>query len=117
MKLPYAALTAFVLGAAMATTAAMAVERASEPTSGQSFCATFDGVANVTPGYWNSKTAPTYVCTSWPRKCSPGTKPLENTTAISGNLVNQAAQTNYGVKNGAFFYTCGVPAAPLAAPK
>jgi len=117
VKLPYAALTAFVLGATLATSAAYAVERTAEAASGQSTCATFDGVQNVTPGSWNSKTATTYVCTSWPRKCAQGTKPLENTGAVSGPLINSPAQTNYGYKNGSFLYACGVPAGALAPPK
>lgn len=116
MKFPYAALTAFVLGATLATSAAYAVERTAEATSGQSTCATFDGVQNVTPGSWSAKNAPTYVCTSWPRKCAQGTKPLDNVGAMSGPLVNSPAQTNYGYKNGSFFYTCGVTAV-IAPPK
>ena len=108
MRTTFAAFAAFVFGAALATSAAFAVDRVA--TAGQSSCATFSGVSNVTPGFWNAKTAPTYRCTSWPRKCAEGTKPLENSAAISGDLVNQPAQTKYGVQNGEFFYTCGVPA-------
>ena len=107
MKLSYAGFAALALGIVLATNQAMAESRGPAPTQGTASCiAGF----SANPGTWKQGTS--FVCTSEKPACPNGTIYEQNTGAISGPLVNQAAQTNHGQKgdNGAFFYSCLAPA-------